>query len=82
MSNWHICPTCSGEGKHSIALGVINRDEWDFEELDSYMAGGYDSRCKTCQGSGKITSDQLEAYEPVRSYSTDREYYYRREGGY
>ena len=82
MSKWHICPTCSGDGKHSIALGVINRDEWDDEELSDYFAGNYDSICETCQGSGKVTAAQLENYAPVRSYSTDQEYYRNREGGY
>ena len=82
MSKWHICPTCSGEGSHSIALGVIDVNEWDSDELSDYFAGGYDSPCETCKGSGKVTAQQLEDYEPVRSYSTDQEYYWRREGGY
>ena len=82
MSNWHICPTCDGDGKHSISLGVINTDEWSEDELSDYFAGGYDSTCETCKGSGKITAAQLEDYEPVRYYATDEEYYWRREGGY
>ena len=85
MSNWHICPTCEGEGKHSLAVGVItssDRDEWDDEDFDQYMEGAYDRRCETCRGSGKVTADQLEDYEPVRYYATDEEYYWRREGGY
>lgn len=85
MIKWHICPRCDGEGKHSLALGAItssDRAEWSDDEFSDYMAGGYDSRCETCRGSGKITSDQLEAYEPYRFYSTDEEYFRRREGGY
>ena len=82
MSKWHICPTCSGEGAHSGALGVINRDEWSEDELADYFAGGYDSLCETCQGSGKLTNHQMESYKPVRYYATDEEYYRRREGGY
>jgi DnaJ-class molecular chaperone len=82
MARWHICPTCSGDGAHSIALGVINRDEWSDDELDGYMAGDYDSICETCKGAGKITEDQIQNYKPVKSYSSDQEYYFYREGGY
>jgi hypothetical protein len=85
MSTWCICPTCEGEGKHSLALGVItssDRDQWDDEDLDQYMDGAYDQKCQTCKGSGKVTAAQLEGYEPVRYYETQEEYYWRREGGY
>jgi len=82
MNKWHICPTCSGDGAHSQALGVIKVSDWDQDELADYLEGAYDSICQTCKGWGKITTVQLEAYEPVRYYATDEEYYRKRPGGY
>ena len=85
MNKWHICPTCEGNGKHSLDLGAItssDREEWDDEEFQQYIDGAYDRRCDTCGGSGKITAQQLETYTPYKFYATDEEYYRNREGGY
>lgn len=51
---WIICPDCDGEGHNARHLGEINRDEWDDEEFERYMDGGYDKQCTTCGGAGKI----------------------------
>ena len=85
MSKWKICPECEGEGKHSQHLGIITserQEEWSEEEFDNYMSGGFDKRCFTCKGSGKVTEEALEDYTPVRYYETNEEYYWKREGGY
>src|SRR3954470_11668333 len=68
-SRWEICDTCIGEGKHSRGVegdggGITSSEwaEWDAEERDTYVSGGYDRRCDDCQGSGKIKvvdEDQL-----------------------
>ena len=60
---WVICPECDGDGHHARAMGEINREEWDEEDFDHYMAGGYDSACDECGGSGKVR----EGAEPVRA---------------
>lgn len=51
---WEICDTCSGDGGHSNRMGVINPDEWDYEELDGYFNGRYDVTCERCNGAGKV----------------------------
>jgi RecJ-like exonuclease len=85
MNTWRICPECEGEGKHSKALGIISsdrQDEWSEEEFENYMSGGYDQRCSTCKGTGKVTKEFYEDYAPVHYYETNEEYYWKREGGY
>lgn len=79
MRIWEICCNCGGEGAHSKALGVINTEEWSSDELDDYMAGGYDQICEVCKGTGKVLAEnnRVEKY-----YATDEEYYWKREGGY
>lgn len=52
-----ICPVCRGEGKSSQHLGVVVRDDFDDEEWQQYLAGGYDARCDPCGGSGKVRED-------------------------
>ena len=53
-ARWEICGTCSGEGKHSRALGAITEEDrdqyWSEDEFHDYMNGGYDSPCEDCKG--------------------------------
>ena len=82
LKNWEICSNCEGEGKHAKHLGIItgsDREEWSDEEFSDYMDGAYDMRCEVCKGSGKVLAgrNRVEQY-----YSTDEEYYWKREGGY
>jgi RecJ-like exonuclease len=60
-AKWSICPTCSGEGKSSAYLGDFSPEEMledpDFSE--DYRTGMYDRRCDTCNGTGKVTSEDL-----------------------
>lgn len=56
---WAICDECRGEGKHSHAVdgnGITSSewDEWDVEERETYMRGGYDRTCEVCRGAGKV----------------------------
>lgn len=63
--HWEICGLCRGNGKHSHDLGAITSsewEEWDYDERDTYMSGGYDRTCEDCNGSGKIQSEDCEAY--------------------
>lgn len=52
-----ICSHCQGTGGSSAYLGAItesDRAEWDDEEWESYMSGGYDRCCDQCSGTGKV----------------------------
>ena len=62
FSPWIICPRCEGEGKNSRHLGSINREEWDEDEFEDYMAGAYDRPCSCCKGSGKIRADDYDQF--------------------
>lgn len=54
LGPWIICPTCSGEGKSSRHLGVVNPDDFSDDDWDYYLAGGYDVQCHVCSGTGKV----------------------------
>ncbi len=52
-----VCSTCKGAGAHvnpSIDGNGITasewRDDWDPEERETYMSGGYDVQCFECHG--------------------------------
>ena len=79
-SKWCICSNCDGNGSHAKALGIINTQEWDSDDLDKYMQGAYDSRCEVCDGAGKVLTTSTK--EPNHYYETDEEYFRKREGGY
>jgi hypothetical protein len=61
---WAICQDCQGEGHHAKHIGEITSDqwnhEWDEDERESYLRGGYDTRCDTCDGSGKVREIRRE----------------------
>jgi DnaJ-class molecular chaperone len=60
-ARWMICQTCSGDGSHSRALGVVDPNDFDPEEWERYIGGGYDQTCGTCGGSGKVRTDDADA---------------------
>ena len=58
-AKWVICYVCDGSGAHahSIDGNGITADEWHEwgpDDQETYMRGGYDQTCSSCQGSGKI----------------------------
>lgn len=61
---WEICGCCGGDGAHSQRLGVINREDWEPEELEDYMRGAYDERCDECGGDGKVRVVNFDALTP------------------
>jgi uncharacterized Fe-S cluster protein YjdI len=79
MSKWELCCNCDGEGKHSNALGVIDTQEWDGDDLDLYMNGGYDATCEFCRGTGKVLEGNNR---PHIEYASEHEFYCKRDGGY
>lgn len=64
---WEICCTCQGNGKHSHAVdgnGITQSEweqDWDYEERETYLSGGYDQTCESCNGSGKVLEDDLNS---------------------
>lgn len=72
---WTICTYCEGNGGHSRHLGIITQerhDEWDDDTRNAYRAGAYDTKCESCNGSGKtreITTAGLP--QDVQNFITD-----------
>lgn len=68
---WMICPTCHGNGSHSLRFGAISMEDferdWDPDEREDYMAGRYDETCGTCRGTGKIREGELAAHYESRA---------------
>ena len=50
---WSICPACNGDGC-ADSLGVVDRDDFDDEEWQRYLAGQYEARCSVCNGRGRV----------------------------
>lgn len=70
-TRWAICPHCDGEGASSRYLGAITQSDrepggaWDDpEEFADYMAGHYDRKCDTCDGTGKVREVDVERCKP------------------
>jgi DnaJ-class molecular chaperone len=56
---WEICSTCQGEGHHARHIdgnGITSSEwaEWDCDERETYLSGGYDRTCGECDGDGKV----------------------------
>jgi hypothetical protein len=70
MPRFSICPTCAGEGKHSRHLGSFTADEFneafDPEEQERYINGEFDNPCTTCNGTGKVTDQDLDTMRQRR----------------
>lgn len=65
---WQICSNCDGNGEHTnrnIDGNGITASEWendwDEEERETYMSGGYDVTCKECGGTGKVYGPNYDA---------------------
>lgn len=81
---FEVCGTCEGKGRHtnpSIDAHGITEDEWgqwDPEEQDLYISGGYDVECNECAGKRvvpipdetRMTDEQKDALE----FTTDQQY--------
>jgi len=62
---WTICPLCSGDGKHSLAIdgqGLTSEDfnDWTSDEFEDYRRGAYDRQCEACNGTGKVRKGHAE----------------------
>jgi hypothetical protein len=63
-AKWEICQRCEGDGHHSNPSidgnGITSSEwaEWDDEEKDTYMSGGYDIPCEAkCSGGKALVVD-------------------------
>ena len=62
-----ICPSCQGEGHHSLAMGSFTQDEWAMESeefKEGYLNGEYDQPCETCDGTGKVLVPDYHRADP------------------
>lgn len=74
---WEICQRCKGNGSHtnpSIDGNGITSDEWngpdwDDEEKEMYLSGGYDIACEANCTNGKVleVDEELCKLEPLKS---------------
>jgi hypothetical protein len=90
---YDVCPTCDGVGHYvnpSIDSHGISEDEWygewDEDEREHYMSGGYDIPCNECGGTRVVpiidtTRNSKELVERVNNY-IDELYYSARERAY
>jgi DnaJ-class molecular chaperone len=56
---WEICAECDGHGRRdhpAFSNGITSSEwaEWDPDDRETYMRGGYDVPCGDCGGSGKV----------------------------
>lgn len=57
-----VCARCEGTGKHTNPSidgnGITGSEwaEWDDEDRETYMNGGYDVRCEACHGANVVPS--------------------------
>src|SRR4249920_3393464 len=56
---YEICDECGGHGAHSRAVdgdGITSSEwaEWDQDDRETYLSGGYDQGCESCHGTGKV----------------------------
>lgn len=72
-----VCGTCDGKGSHvdpNIDSNGITGDEWnewDYDERERYMSGGYDVTCYECNGDRvvpeinekKLTEEQKKFFQ-------------------
>jgi len=55
-ARYEVCPRCQGKGKHcdpNIDGNGITEEEWsqwDEDEKETYLRGGYDVICEECRG--------------------------------
>ena|SRR3982751_5958519 len=85
---WAICETCSGNGRHSLAIdghGITQEErdrDWDDESWADYLQGKYDKTCNDCSGTGKVKivdEDRLTTKEQALwSAWQQEEYEYRK----
>lgn len=80
-----VCQRCDGSGSHSHRLGAISAEDmandWDEEEQERYMAGGYDETCEECGGSGEVrapANDEEEAEAQAHREQIASERYWQR----
>lgn len=85
-TEWIICGTCRGNGKHSVAVdghGITAEErerDWDDESWQNYMDGMYDRSCEECNGSGKVRQIMFEQLPP--RLQTAIEQYWEEEADY
>jgi len=76
-AHWEICHRCRGEGSHTnpsidghgISAEEWNGPDWDEDEKETYLSGGYDVACEAgCIGGKVLVVDEEQCkLEPLKS---------------
>lgn len=77
-AHYEICSRCKGEGTHTnpsidgngITSEEWNGPDWDDEEREMYMSGGYDVACEAGCSNGKVlvVDEALCKDEPLKTH--------------
>lgn len=68
---YEVCTTCRGKGTHTNknidGNGITSSEwaEWDEDERQTYMSGGYDVRCEECEGNKVVAFVVLPDAEAI-----------------
>jgi hypothetical protein len=85
-TKFELCPRCQGAGTHTNPSidgnGITSSEwaEWDDDDRETYMSGGYDVRCETCKGERVVAVPALDRCTfaqkrlLVRNRQAEREY--------
>ena len=60
-----FCENCTGTGAvalHGIALTASDLNDWSSDEVAGYASGAYDTPCEVCNGSGRVSDEDADAY--------------------
>jgi len=74
--NW--CDTCSGKGTRALGGQAFSAQEiyqWSPDEVETYISGGYDTRCEVCNGTGQVSQTDADYFYETQAI-------YRAETGY
>jgi hypothetical protein len=90
--SFEVCPTCDGKGSHinpsidSHGIGAEEWAEWDHDDREAYLTGGFDVSCYQCNGrrvvpvpddeeGRELVSEDMEArYEMAAEMEAERRY--------
>lgn len=75
---WEICSGCRGNGTHVHRAidgnGITGSEwaEWDQDERETYLSGGYDVGCEDCGSSGKVVVPDEKSCSGVEKEMLER----------
>lgn len=73
---WEICGDCRGDGVRALGGLEITGEvwsDWDDDEREAYLTGGYDQLCISCDGAGKVRGVDVDVLSPRQAELWERE---------